>query len=179
MTMSNNTTTTTFDAKSELKRMRKNLNDVSVEFAGYGGNVGDAITEAADDNVSIYTDDNVTFALEHDDAVNEVMFSGLAMNGRDYFIANPNHTFRDYAAHVGRCAEYFDLSQQIYNELEDAVTYAVLDHLVNVYGNELDRAAWDHVCENHDSSWDDNNEDLDDIRDEAEELYAAYLEEDR
>lgn len=64
--MSNNTTTTTFDAKSELKRMRKNLNDVSVEFAGYGGNVGDAITEAADDNVSIYTDDNVTFALEHD-----------------------------------------------------------------------------------------------------------------
>lgn len=177
--MRNNTTTATFDAKSELKRMRKNLNDVSVEFSWYGGNVCDAITEAADNNVSIYTDDNVTFALEHDDAVNEVMLSGLAMGGRDYFIANPNHTFRDYAAHVGRCAEYFELSQQIYNELEDAVTYAVLNHLVNVYGDELDRDAWDHVCENHGSSWDDNNEDLDDIRDEAEELYAACLEEDR
>ena len=173
--MSKNTTTITFDAKSELKHMRKNLNDVSVEFAGYGGCIGDAITEAADYNVSIYTDDNVTFALEHDEAVGEVMFSGFAMGGREYFTANPTHTFRDYAAHVGRCAEYFDLSQQIYNELEDAVTYAVLDHLVNVYGDELDRAAWDHVCENHDSSWDDNNEDLGDIRDEAEKLYAAYL----
>lgn len=173
--MKKNTTATTFDAKSELKHMRKNLNDVSVEFAGYGGYICDAITEAADYNVSIYTDDNVKFAFEHDEAVGEVMSSGLALGGREYFTANQNHTFRDYAAHVGQCAEYFELSQQIYEELEDAVTHAVLDHLVNVYGDELDRAAWDHVCENHDSSWDDNNEDLDDIRDEAEKLYAAYL----
>lgn len=177
--MTKNTTATTFDAKSELKCMRENLSDVSVEFAGYGGRIDDAITEAADYNVSIYTSDNVTFAPEHDGAVEEVILNGLAMGGRDYFSENQGNTFRDYAAHVGRCAEYFELSQQIYEELEDAVTYAVLDHLASVYGDELDRAAWDHVCENHDSSWDDNNEDLDDIRDEAEELYAACLEEDR
>lgn len=170
--MTKNTTATTFDAKSELKCMRANLSDVSVEFAGYGVYICDAITEAADYNVSIYTSDNVTFALEHDEAVGEVMFSGLALGGREYFTANPNHTFRDYAAHVGQCAEYFELCQQIYEELEDAVTYAVLDHLASVYGDNLDRAAWDHVCENHDSSWDDNNEDLDDIRNEAEEIAA-------
>lgn len=173
--MKKNTTATTFDAKSELKCMRANLSDVSAEFAGYGGLIDDAITEAADGNVSIYTSDNVTFALEHDDAVGEVMFSGLALGGREYFTANPGHTFRDYAAHVGQYAEYFELSQQIYEELEDAVTYAVLDHLASVYGDELDRAAWDHVCENHDNNWDNTNEDLDNIRSEAEELYAAYI----
>lgn len=174
--MKKNTTATTFDAKSELKCMRDNLSDASVEFAGYGGCIGDAITEAADSSVSIYTSDNVTFALEHDEAVGEVMFSGLALDGREYFTENPNHTFRDYAAHVGQCAEYFELSQQIYNELEDAVTYAVLEHLVSVYGDNLDRAAWDHVCEIHYCSWDDSNEDLDGIRNEAEKLYADYLE---
>lgn len=174
--MTKNTTATTFDAKSELKCMRANLSDVSVEFAGYGGCICEAIIDAADDNVSIDTNDSVMFALERDDAVSEVMFSGLALNGRDYFTANPNHTFRDYAAHVGQCAEYFELSQQIYNELENAVTYAVLDNLVSVYGDELDRAAWDYVFESHGISWDDSNEDLDDIRNEAEELYADYLE---
>ena len=166
----------TFNAKAELDRMAAGLHDGSVELSDHTGFICDAVAEIADSMVSIYTSDNVRYALEHGDDASEAIAEGLAMGGRDYFEHHPGHDFRDYAAHVGACAEYVAIERAIYGELEDAVTYAVLDHLANTYGAELDRAAWDHVRESHVSSWDGNDERLGDLCDEAEELYSSFLE---
>lgn len=169
----------TFSAKETRKTLASTMCDEATELEDYSGYICDAITELADSNTNIYTADQVKYAMEHDDDVNEALFNGLAMSGRDYFEANPNHTWFEYTAHIGACAEYTGISNRLYGDLEEAVEYAVLGHLANVFGDQLNAKAYEDVETGHCIEWDDNNATLEDILDECEEIYRDSIGEER
>lgn len=166
---------TTFDAAAELKRMAEAIGAEAAELAGYRGFACDAVHEIADSYVSVYTYDQIQFALEHDAYADQAVADCVAISGPEYFAANPAYTFRDYVAHVGACAEYCMVYEAIEEQFEDAMEYLALSHLVREFGGELDAAAWERVKAEHAEPWDDTAADLDDIREDAEAVYRDAI----
>lgn len=103
-----------------------NTGEIGEYFADYGsGYICDIITEIADNQISIWTNDQIDFAMENDEFADEAVSSGLACSGREFFELNRNATFRDYVAHVGVCAWYEKNSQDLYENLAENVRLAV------------------------------------------------------
>ena len=170
--MSNNTT---FNAKIVRNEIANNICDMAIELENYDGYICDAISEIADSNVSIYTADNIAFCREHSDDVRDALMEGLALDGSQYFKANPNDDYENYEAHLGAVAEYFANKNALYEDIEDGIEYAVLGALAKHYGDELDKAAYEYVKNEKCCDWDDNNERIGSITDEAVDLYKMAL----
>lgn len=158
----------TINAKEEMKAY--NLNDFSEELASYTGYVQDAIFEIASGWTSIYTYDQIRYRREHPEDMREAIAMGLALDASEYFRANPSHDFDDYEAHVGAIAECMNIEQGMQDELGESLEYVALSHLRDVFGETLDGDAWDHV-----KAMRSEDDDLDDVREEAEKLYREYL----
>lgn len=166
---------TTFNAKIALDSLASNICDMALELEHYDGYICDAISEIADSSVSIYTADNVKFCRENGDDVREALLNGLALDGSAYFEANPGNDYEDYEAYLGAVAEYVANERELYADVESAIEYAVLSALASQYGEELDEAAYEYVQDWKSCNWDDNNERMDHITDEAVELYQQAL----
>lgn len=172
--MSNNTT---FNAKIARADLASNICDMALELEHYDCYICDAISEIADTSVSIYTADNVQFCRDNSDDVKEALCNGLALDGSAYFEANPGSDYEDYEAHLGAVAEYVANERELYADYEAAMEYAVLGALMERYGEELSREAYEYVNDCKTCDWDDTSERIDSIKDEAVELYAQWLNE--
>lgn len=167
-------TTNSTDAATIREELREGLSDEALQIAeDYdSGYLCDVIQEIADGSVSIYTADQVKFAEEHSEAAREAVEECLAMDGRQYFEANPHHSWREYTAHVGVAAWYLETERELYSCLEDAIAYAAFEHVTGK-GAAFDRGAWDRVMDEHTEDWDDSNSRLEDILDEAWSIYSG------
>lgn len=173
----NKTTTNNTDAATIRDELREGLSDEALQIAEEhdSGYLCDIISDIADGAVSVYTADQVKFAQEHDEATQEAVAEGLAMDGRQYFEAHPGHNWRDYTAHVGAVAWYLDTEREIYSCLEDAVAYAAFEHIAGEVGKDatIDLDSWNRVMDEHTEDWDDSNSRLEDILDEAWTIYSG------
>lgn len=145
----------------------------ALELEDHDGYVCDAVAEIADYDVSIYTADQIAYCREHADSVREALFEGLALDGRDYFKANPGDDFEGYEAHLGAAAWYMDSERAVYEDLADGLRYAALGRLAAQFGDALDAAAWDEVDAATD--WEDNNAHIDDLMDGVADAYAEAV----
>ncbi len=145
----------------------------ALELKDHDGYVCDAVAEIADYDVSIYTADQIAYCREHADSVREALFEGLALDGRDYFKANPGDDFEGYEAHLGAAAWYMDSERAVYEDLADGLRYAALGRLAAQFGDALDAAAWDEVDAATD--WEDNNAHIDDLMDGVADAYAEAV----
>ena len=79
----------------------------------------DAISEAADNNVSIYYCDILSFVSEHPEALNDVVAEGL------YCPSSRSYDFWDHA----RSAQYMVIERDIYANLADSLMIAAIDFI--------------------------------------------------
>ena len=172
--MNNNTT---FNAKIARNDIASNICDMALELEDYDGYICDAISEIADSSVSIYTADNLRFCRENSDDVREALLNGLALDGSQYFESHPGNDYEDYEAYLGACAEYVANERELYADYEAAMEYAVFGALIERYGEELSREAYEYVNDCKTCDWDDTGERIDSIKDEAVELYQEWLNE--
>lgn len=155
-------TTLVKDYKAELAKY-----DFAENFGDYSsGYICDIITEIADNEVSIYTQKQIDFAMSHDDEVSEALANGIACDGASWFSENGND-LRGYIAHVGAAAWYEYNNQTIYENMEECVLYAVLTALEDQHG--ITELSEDQVTELEALEFD-NNDDLEDVIVEAAEV---------
>lgn len=170
--MSNNTT---FNAKIVRNEIANNICDMALELENHYGYIYNAISEIADSNVSIYTADNIAFCREHSDDVRDALMECLALDGSQYFEANPNDDYENYEAYLGSVAQYVANERALYEDMEGGIEYAVLGALAKHYGDELDKAAYEYVKNEKCCDWDGTDERIDSITDEAVDLYKMAL----
>ena len=161
----------TVSAAALRSAIEATTDDRALELEDYSGYVCDAVSEIADADVSIYTADQIGYCRENPESARSAVCEGLALDGREYFDANPGD---DYEAHVGIAAWFMDAEAAIYADLADAMRYASLGRLAAEFGDDLDAEAWAAVDDATD--WEDNNARIEDITDGAAEAYREALE---
>lgn len=110
--------------------------DFATDFADYDrGYICDIISEIADSSVSIYTKDQIDYAMNHEDSVEEALTSGIAPDASEYF-KHDRGDFRSYVASVGAAAWFRDNERAMYDNIKECVLYAVCTVLKNEYGIE-------------------------------------------
>lgn len=165
-------------ANTNIKEYMKELadgNDLIECWSDYNsGYVCDIISEIADSNVSIYTQEQFDYAVENDDAVEEAFFNGIAPDGAEFF-KNNRGGFREYVAAVGAAAWYEHNTIDMYNNMDECIVYAICEALRTQYDiTELTEVQVD-MLEDHSF---DNNDRLEDIIEEvAKELSSTNEEE--
>lgn len=163
----------TVSAAALRSAIEATTDDRALELEDHDGYVCDAVANIADYDVSIYTADQIAYCREHADSVREALFEGLALDGRDYFKANPGDDFKGYEAHLGAAAWYMDSERAVYEDLADGLRYAALGRLAAQFGDALDAAAWDEVDAATD--WEDNNARIDGLMDGVADAYAEAV----
>lgn len=137
------------------------------DLVDYGGYVCDAISELADSNVSIYTADQIDFAL------NNTEITGRAVNE---FGLTPSDDFGAYVAQAGAMGWYYQNQNEIYENLEDGMTLCVIYALRKARNGEpLTEGAWEHVIDSVGGAWDDSSARIEDITEEAVSLYNDWM----
>lgn len=148
--------------------------DFATNFGEYdSGYICDIITEIADNNVSVYTQEQIDFAMNNQDAVNEAFFSGIAPDASAYM--KNGGDFYGYIAAVGAAAWYESNVSAMYKNLNECVLYAVCSELMNQYGiKELT----DEQISDLEFIDFDNNDRLEDAVDEAAEAIGFNSDDD-
>lgn len=164
----------TVSAAALRSALEATTDDRALELEDHNGYVCDAVAEIADDNVSIYTANQIAYCRENPESARSAVCEGLALDGREYFDANPSDDYEDYEAHIGIAAWFMDAEAAIYADLADAMRYASLGRLAAEFGDDLDAEAWAAVDDATD--WEDNNARIEDITDGAAEAYREALE---
>ena len=164
----------TVSAAALRSAIEATTDDRALELEDHDGYVCDAVAEIADYDVSVYTAAQVAYCREHAESVREAICEGLALDGREFFAANPGNDYEDYEAHLGVAAWYMDTERAVYEDLDDGLRYAALGRLAAQFGDALDAAAWDEVDAATD--WDDSSARIDDLMDEVADAYAEAVE---
>lgn len=144
--------------------------DFAKDFADYdSGYICDIISEIADNAISIYTQEQVDFAMNHSDLAQEAIDEGLAPepNGKD---------FREYVSSVGVAAWYMSNERAMYENLKECVLYSVLYNLKNEYG--IEELTEDQVSDIETLLEFDNNDNLEDVIFEAAEILGLVEDDD-
>lgn len=108
-----------------LKAVKENASDYSDLLCDYSDSeyIGDAISEIADNNTSIYYSDIMNFISNNPEALADVIAEGLyTVDGRTY----------DLYKH-GQAAEFMTIEHALYDDLENALKIYALDYI----GHEL------------------------------------------
>ena len=117
-----------------------NLSEVSDfvdQFSDYStGYICDIVSELADGNISLYTQDQIDYYQEHSDEVQEALWSGLAMEGKDFFECYPNASADDYIAHIGTAAWFVGAEREMYDNIDSCVLHCAAMSLMNDYDVE-------------------------------------------
>ncbi len=139
--------------------------DFAENFGDYdSGYICDIISEIADSSVSIYTQDQINFAMENDDMVEEVFAEGIAPDAENHF--KNGGSLRDYNAAVGACAWYMQNERDMYDNMNECVLYAVCAALK---ADGVEDLTEDNISDLESLEFD-NNDQLDNVIDEAREL---------
>lgn len=133
-------------------------------FGDYeSGYICDIISEIADHNISVYTKDQINYAMDNQDSVKEAFLDDLVTDAHEWFRYNYGD-LNSYIASIGCAAWYNDNTHTMYENLKECVLYAVLTVLKDTY--EVKELTEDQIDELE--SFDiDNNDMLEDIIDEA------------
>lgn len=150
------------------------INDYMKELAGYdfaenfgdydSGYICDIISEIADSSVSVYTQDQINFAMENDDMVEEVFAEGIAPDAENHF--KNGGSLRDYNAAVGACAWYMQNERDMYDNMNECVLYAVCAALG---ADGVEDLTEDNISDLESLDFD-NNDRIEDVIEEAREL---------
>ena len=115
--------TTILSIDNEMETLKANCSYYALQLLDYSGNtyICDAITEIADGNTSIYYSDIMAFIGNNpeavDDAINEFGWDGC---GRTLEKA-------------GQMAEFLQIENEIYSDLETAIKVYALDYISDNY----------------------------------------------
>lgn len=149
--------------------------EIGERFADYeSGYICDVISEIADAEISIYTGEQVEFALNERDWTREALWSGIAMNGKDYFDYHKNADFYDYAAHVGIAAWYEKNCSDLYEHMTENVRLSICTALKDSGIEDLT----DEQIEEIEFLDFDNNDRLEDVIAEAFRIFENDEDED-
>lgn len=113
----------TLNIQETIEELKSTCSDYALELLEYSGStyICDAITEIADGNTSIYYSDIMEYIGNNTDAVNNAINEfGWDGCGEDIYKA-------------GQMAEFLDIEQEIYNDLETAVQVYALDYIASNY----------------------------------------------
>lgn len=143
--------------------------DFAEEFGNYEeGYISDIISEIADNGISIYTKDQIDYAMEHADSADEAISEGLVD-------MSAHKTFSELASSVGISAWFMDNGRAMYDNLGECVLYAVCKYLKDndgisefTEGNISDLEALEF----------DNNDRLEDVIEEAKNVLGLSEDED-
>ena len=145
---------------------------IGEQFAEYdSGYIADIVAEIADAAVDIYSIERREYALEHPESARDVVVECLAESPQEYFKARPEADLENYLEHLGACAQYYDASNFLYENLVAFVKYGVLYNVTRGHGVE-----WitpEQLEQLDGLNYDDNNEDIGDLIAEALEIVAA------
>ena len=149
--------------------------EIGEYFADYdSGYICDIITEIADNQISIWTQDQINFAMNEDEWVDQAIWSGLAQSGREYFDNNRNASFRDYVAHVGIAAWYEKNTSDLYEHLAENVRLAICTALRK---NGIEEMTGEQIEEIEDLDIDQDDR-LEDVIERALEIFEESEDED-
>lgn len=113
------------------------LSGICESFSDYNnGYIGDVVSEIADYAVSVYTNDQIRFAVDNLEWADEAVASGLTLDPGDC------RSFRDYCAAVGATASYLANESELYEHLDDCLKLSVCSELETRGYHELNE---DHV----------------------------------
>lgn len=105
--------------------------DLITRFADYdSGYICDIVSEISDSAISIYTQDQIDFAMENTDAVQEALEEGF-MSG-----IHPEDCgdFRNYVAKAGVAGWYLKNERDIYDNIRECLNYGICEALQRQYG---------------------------------------------
>ena len=158
-----------------LKECREllDVSDIMEEFADYGsGYICDVISEVSDSNVSIYTQDQIEYCRNNPDAVEDALFEGLAMQPLDFFKTHGGD-YEDYEAHLGACAQFLNLEEELNESFNDAIAYQACKE---IYKETKKPLCFEAVEEMQLEEFD-NSDRLEDAIESLRSIYNEFLEE--
>lgn len=149
------------------------VSDLMEEFADYGsGYICDAITEVADSNVSIYTRDQIEYCRNNPSTVEDAISEGLAMQPLDFF-KTQGGDYEDYEAHLGACAEFLDIEEELNESFNGAIAYQACKE---IYKETKKPLCFEAVEEMQLEEFD-NSDRLEDAIESLRSIYNEFLEE--
>lgn len=138
-----------------------NDGDALTDYRDSSAYICDAITEAADQRVSIYYCDLLAFVADHPDALEEVIAEGLYDPSSGY----------DFWQHV-QAAEFMTIERDIYDHMSDALMLAALDFIrYGLKRDEIPAELADLLADWCDAA--DNCDRMDEIPDRIREYFEA------
>ena len=152
--------------KEKIEEVKKEMNSISIDlvtdYSGSGSYICDAISEAADNNVSIYYNDIENFMKDHIDLVNDAIDEfGWDGCGSDLHKA-------------GQTAEFLYNERQLYEDFDNIILLAVLyDLLENHNIISIDGRIFDNLYE--DCIEIDHNDRFEDITDQITKWFLEDL----
>jgi hypothetical protein len=142
--------------------------EIGEYFADYdSGYICDVITEIADNQIGIYYQEQIDFAMENPEWVSEAFFQGIAPDA-EYHFRKEGGDFYTYCAKVGVAAWYEKNVSDLYKNMDENVRLSIFTALRR-YG--IEDLSDDQITEIEMLSFD-NNDRLEDIIERALEIFA-------
>lgn len=148
--------------KNRIEEVKQNTTDFAIDFVNdYSGSseyLGDAISEFADSNTSIYYSSIIEYIKDNPDAVNDAINEfGWDGCGKDIYKA-------------GQMAEYLEIQNELYSEIDNIILLLALKEL-----EQYENITEEHIKKAEEIEFEgiDQNSRIDDIAD-----YVAGIMED-
>lgn len=110
------------------------------------GYICDIISEIADSAISIYTQDQIDYANENTNAVDEAIAEGLVSFDAE---VRSGYDFRDMVASAGVAAWYLDNTNQLWNDVQDGIRYVILVEMERLGFTDLNDAQVEYLDNEH------------------------------
>lgn len=150
------------------------IDDTTQELAYSTGYICDAITEAADNAVPIYYCELDDYARDNPEMMRRALDECLAMQPREYFECYKNHDYEDYTRHIAAAACYLDVSDHLYESLNDGLMYIALYTLRSEFGDAaITEDQLDEIRETVEGF--DNNDTIEDVKEAARKVYVSSM----
>ena len=150
------------------------IDDTTQELAYSTGYICDAITEAADNAVPIYYCELDDYARDNPEMMRRALDEGLAMQPREYFDYHKSNDYEDYTRHIEAAACYLDVSDHLYESLNDGLMYIALYTLRSEFGDAaITESQLNEIRETVEGF--DNNDTIEDVREAARKVYVSSM----
>ena len=150
------------------------IDDTTQELAYSTGYICDVITEAADNAVPIYYCELDDYARDNPEMMRRALDEGLAMQPREYFDYHKSNDYEDYTRHIAAAACYLDVSDHLYESLNDGLMYIALYTLRSEFGDAaITESQLNEIRETVEGF--DNNDTIEDVQEAARKVYVSSM----
>lgn len=150
------------------------IDDTTQELVYSTGYICDAITEAADNAVPIYYCELDDYARDNPEMMRRALDEGLAMQPREYFDYHKSNDYEDYTRHIAAAACYLDVSDHLYESLNDGLMYIALYTLRSEFGDAaITESQLNEIRETVEGF--DNNDTIEDVQEAARKVYVSSM----